>query len=125
MPAHFEKTNTPDVVRIMMTDPLQTPEILDAIYSTLQYAEGLPGKVYVILDCSKVRALGLPSGAMQVGTTPLIQDSDKYYVLAIGVNVIGQTIGEALMRVMRQKHIRYVKTNDDAQQLITQLRSES
>jgi hypothetical protein len=124
MPTEFSQTDYADVIVMSIIDPVHTNEIMDAFIKAADYAQNVPGKVFAILDCSRMKLTGTPVGAAKVQNTELVRDGQKYYLIAVGMSTIGQVMGEFVMRITGQNHIKYVKSMDAAWQLIDTLRDQ-
>jgi hypothetical protein len=122
MSAEFKREAMPDVVRIVVMDPVNVDEGLEVITQVINYAESVPYKVYVIMDFTKTHFSGMPPGAMRVATTPLFQNAQKYYVIAVGTNSTLSAVGKALMHILGQDNFQATTTNEEALKLIEVLR---
>jgi hypothetical protein len=120
----FNRYQENDIIYLSFADPINMDEVAKVFDEAARYASNLPKVAYVILDATQLKTLGLPPNAMQLRTSPLLQQKDKHYVICVGSNSMGQLFGETMTRLTGQTNIKFVKTNDDALALITKLRAQ-
>jgi hypothetical protein len=122
MPAIVQTTNFPDIIHMIVSDPIDTPEIMLAFDQVTEYAQSVSGMVYVLIDGTGLRKLGLPNGIMQIRNSPLFQHKEKFYIIGAGGSSINQLLGETVARMTGQHNMRFTKTFNEAFHLVDELR---
>jgi hypothetical protein len=124
MPVIFEKTEMSDVVRVVFSEPAKMGDVLRTFDEVLEYGKSQPNVVFVIMDASQVRGLGLISGAMQIRTAELFRHPEKFCFVTVKVAVVGQLLGEMVGRLTGQKNARFVQTMEEATVAIEEIRKK-
>jgi hypothetical protein len=124
MPVIFEKTEIPDVVRVVFSDPINMDDMLRTFDEVFEYGKSQSNIVFVIMDTSQVKALGLIPGAMQIRTAELFRHPEKFFFVAVKVAVVGQMLGEMLGRLTGQNNAKFVQTMEEAKAVIEEIRKK-
>jgi hypothetical protein len=118
MPATMEIRENGRVVYFVFSSPFTTQEMIDTMQKDGEYRNSVPFKVHALL---RVELTQMPPMALRGRESPSITHPNSGLFAIVGANSIVRTFAETVIRMTRNKQMRFFDTEEEAWAVVREM----